>query len=80
MKGRAYRRHQWQRAKRRAVHYLHWVLSFDPRWITSRRIARYAVDRTRCSCHMCCNPRHFTGEVTRQELMSGCRAEEQDAA
>ncbi len=68
MKGFAYRRHQWGRAKGRAVRYLRWLFSDDAQWITPKRIARHALDRTICSCAMCGNPRHFTGEVTRQEM------------
>ena len=67
MRNLAYRRHQCGRAKRRTLGYLLWRWSFDPGWITARNVARYSVDRTPCSCHMCGNPRRFTGEVTRQE-------------
>jgi hypothetical protein len=72
MRGLAYRRQQWQRAKGRALRYLSWLWSSHPELITAKKIARHAVDRVPCSCSMCGNPRHFTGEVTRQELRTAC--------
>jgi uncharacterized protein YegJ (DUF2314 family) len=68
MRGLAYRRHQRQRAKDRALRYLRGIISSDPHWITPALVARYAVDRAPCSCWMCGNPRRFYGEVTTQEL------------
>lgn len=78
MRGLAYRRHQWSRAKLRALRYLRWILQSEPRFLTPRQIARFAIDRVPCSCPMCGNPRRFTGEVTRQELRAECRCEEPD--
>ena len=70
MRSLAYRRHQWERAKGRAVRYLRRLFSEDTQWINPKRIARHAVDRTVCSCAMCGDPRHFTGDATRQEIRS----------
>lgn len=67
MRGLAFRRHQWERAKGRASRFLRTLSLSDPDWITPKRVAHYAVDRTPCSCPMCGNPRRWTGEVTRQE-------------
>lgn len=71
MRGLAFRRHQLQRAKGRALRYLHWLL--DVQFVTAKQLARYTANRTPCSCWMCGNPRRFTGEVTRQELRVECR-------
>ncbi|HEX4606883.1 MAG TPA: hypothetical protein VH092_01635 [Urbifossiella sp.] len=79
MRGLAFRRHQWQRARGRALRYLCWLWESDPRWVTARAVARRAVDRTPCSCWMCGNPRRFTGEVTRQESQAAYRCEALDA-
>lgn len=68
MRGRAYHRYQWRRAKRRAIRYLSWLWPSDPDWLSPKLVARYAVSRAPCSCHRCGNPRRFTGRVTRQEL------------
>jgi len=73
LRGRAYRRQQWRRAKARAVRFLRRLFAADPQWITPGRIAAYAVNRTPCSCPLCGNPRRFTGEVTRQEVQAECR-------
>ena len=70
MRGRVYRRHQQLRAKARATRYLHWMFHSEPQWITPRLIARRTVDRTPCSCWMCGNPRRFTNQATRQELIA----------
>jgi hypothetical protein len=79
MRGLAYRRHQWQRARGRALRYLRRLWPAKPEWLTARLVARYAVDRVPCSCSLCGNPRRFTGEATRQELRAGCRCEEPEA-
>ncbi len=79
MRGLAYRRHHWRRAKGRALRYLSWLWLSHPGWITATKVARYAVDRVPCSCFMCGNPRRFTGEVTRQELRAVCHCEMPDA-
>lgn len=70
MRGRAFRRHQWQRAKKRAGRYLRWLFADNPQWVTATAVARYAIDRTPCSCPWCGNPRRWTGQVTRQELQA----------
>ena len=67
VRGPAFRRQQFQRARNRALRHLRSRFSSDPEWITPKRVARYAVNRTPCSCTMCGNPRRFYGEVTRQE-------------
>jgi hypothetical protein len=69
-RGRAYRRHQWWRAKARAARFVRWLFAGDREWVSAKRIARYAVDRTPCSCPMCGNPRKWVGEVTRQEMLA----------
>lgn len=79
MRSLAYRRHQRQRAKHRALRYLRWIFSSDPRWITPRQVAHFAEDRTPCSCWMCGNPRRYLGEVTRQELRASDPRAEIDA-
>ena len=81
MRGLAFRRHQWQRAKSRAARYLRWLsssFSSDPETITTIQVARYAVDRKPCSCAMCGNPRRFYGEVTRQELRASGHRDDLD--
>ena len=70
MRSLAYRRHQWVRAKGRAVRQLQTIFATEPEWMTPKLVAGYAVDRVPCSCAMCGNPRHFTGEPTRQEIVS----------
>lgn len=70
MRGLAFRRHQRARARGRALRYVRWLLG--PAFATARQVARYAADRTPCSCWMCGNPRRYTGEVTPQELKFGC--------
>ena len=70
MRSLAYRRHQWQRAKGRAVRHLRTIVATESEWMTPKLVAHYAVDRTPCSCAMCGNRRHFTGEPTRQEILS----------
>jgi hypothetical protein len=75
MRGLAFRRHQWWRARQRAYRCLRWLWASDPGWVTARVVARRAVDRTPCSCFLCGNPRRFTGEVTRQEALAECRCE-----
>lgn len=77
MRDLAYRRHQLSRARKRSLHYLRWLYS-DRRWITTKAIARHAIDRAPCSCWMCRNPRHFLGEVTRQELRAVYQGDEQE--
>lgn len=67
MRGLAYRRHQWRRARERAHRYLRWISAPDRQWVTPKAVARHAIDRTPCSCALCGNPRRYTGEVTRQE-------------
>lgn len=67
MRGLAFRRHQFQRAKRRAIRYLRWLWADEPQWITERAVRQHAADRAPCSCHLCGNPRRFFGQVTRQE-------------
>jgi hypothetical protein len=79
MRGLAFRRHQWQRARGRAIRYLRWLWASDPQWVTARAVVRRALDRTPCSCRMCGNPRRFTGAVTRQESQAACRCEPPDA-
>jgi hypothetical protein len=79
MRGLAYRRHQWQRAKERAARYLRWLFAGSLHWVTAKKVARHAVDRTPCSCPMCGNPRRWTGEVTRQEWRAACRCEASEA-
>lgn len=79
MRGRAYRRDQWVRAKGRALRYLRWMFAGDPEWATAEKVVRFAVDRTPCSCRLCGNPRRFIGAVTRQELQVGLRGELSDA-
>ena len=64
---RNFRRHQTHRAKGRARRTV--VLLGLPHAITPKVIGRWATDRTPCSCVMCGNPRHFTGEASRQELI-----------
>lgn len=75
MRGLAYRRHQQHRAKCRSVRYLRSLFATDPDGGTARLVARYAVDRTPCSCWMCGNPRRFHGEITMQELRVSYRQE-----
>ena len=70
MRSLAYRRCQWQRAKGRAVRQLRVIFATEPEWMTPKLVALYAVDRVPCSCAMCGNPRHYTGEPTRQEILS----------
>jgi hypothetical protein len=75
MRGLAYRRDQWRRAKARAIRYLSWLWPDRIEWLAPRTVAHYAVDRVRCSCSRCGNPRRYTGEVTRQELRAACCCE-----
>ena len=70
MRTRDYRRQQQRRAKQRAARHLKRVFYASPQLITDHRVARFAIDRTPCSCHMCGNPRRFTGAVTRQEILA----------
>ncbi len=77
--GLAFRRHQWQRARGRALRYLRRLWVDAPQWVTPHAVARRAVDRAPCSCWMCGNPRHFTGELTRQESQAACRGKVPDA-
>lgn len=76
MRGLSFRRHQWRRARGRAVRQLRWLFTSDSEWITGKLIARWAVDRTPCSCWMCGNPRRYTGARTRQEQRALLRFEE----
>lgn len=69
-RGIGYRRHQRQRAKARAIRYLSRLRATRPELISERVVGRFAVDRVPCSCFLCGNPRKFTGEVTRQELLA----------
>lgn len=70
MRDRSFRRWQQCRATNRAARYLKWLFANRPEMVTPHRIARFAVDRTPCSCAMCGNPRRYLGERTRQEAMS----------
>ena len=70
MRGLAFRRHQWQRAKQRAHHYLRWLFAGEHTPPTDKQIIRYANDRKPCSCWMCGNPRRWFGQVTRSELQA----------
>jgi hypothetical protein len=79
MRGLAYRRHQRQRAKHRAIRCLRQIFSFDTKRITPTQVARYAVDRVPCSCSMCGNPRRYFGMVTVQELRASSPRREEDA-
>jgi hypothetical protein len=79
MRGRAFRRRQWERAKARAARYLGWVYAGLSQRVTAQKVVRHAVDRTPCSCPKCGNPRRWTGDVTRQELLTACQCEEPDA-
>jgi hypothetical protein len=78
MRNRAFRRHQWDRARQRALRVLKRIWPTTPRPLDDRRIAEFAVDRTPCSCWMCGNPRRFTGEATLQERRAICRCDETD--
>lgn len=75
MRGLAFRRHQVDRARRRALAYLRSIWAGNPGSITAGAVVRHAVDRTPCSCWMCGNPRRHLGEPTRQELRSIFRGE-----
>ena len=69
MRGRAYRRHQLERAKRRVRQYYGGVHRAD-----HRRIGWLAHTPTPCSCWMCGNPRRYIRSLTLQErraLLSG---------
>jgi len=57
MRDRSFRRWQQSRATNRAARYLRWLFANRPEMVTPHRIARFAVDRTPCSCAMCGNPR-----------------------
>lgn len=67
MRGRAFRRHQLARIKRRVQGHYGGYAQGDP-----RHTGKLARTRTPCSCWMCGNPRRSFGEPTLQER----RAEE----
>jgi hypothetical protein len=79
MRGLAYRRHQRQRAKYRAIRCLRQTFSPDMERVTPKQVARYAVDRVPCSCSMCGNPRRYFGMVTVQELRASSPRRGEDA-
>ncbi len=61
-RSRGWRRAQSERLKRRARSYHSGFARLGP-----RQLGRVATTRQLCSCWMCGNPRHFTGEPTLQE-------------
>jgi hypothetical protein len=68
MRDLAFRRHQDERARHRALRTLQRLLRLDEPWRDSPRLLhRYAIDRTPCSCFLCGNPRRHLGEPTIQE-------------
>jgi hypothetical protein len=69
MHGRAIRRHQQRVARARARRLLA-LWGVPP---TPARVGRHSCTRVTCSCWMCGNPRKYTGDRTRQELLADCR-------
>lgn len=68
MRNKAWRRSQKNRYNEKAKDYLtssH--VNITCRNITDRTIGKRSTTRVPCSCHMCGNPRKFSGEVTIQE-------------
>lgn len=73
MNGRAIRRLQQQRAKQLARHKLEeWITP-----VTDRSVGIHAQTTVPCSCWMCGNPRRFSGEVTRQEILADLKTTEE---
>lgn len=64
-RSRAYRRSQMDRAKNRAIRFLH-IVGETP---TQQLVSLYAGQRKPCSCRMCRNARWLEGP-TRKERMS----------
>lgn len=59
MRGRAFRRDQLARIKRRVQRYYGGYAEGDP-----RHTGKLAQARTPCSCWLCGNPRHYTRKPT----------------
>lgn len=68
MRGRAFRRHQFARTKRRVQGHYGGYAQGDP-----RHTGKLARTRTPCSCWMCGNPRHSIREPAVQERRAGGR-------
>ena len=65
-RSRSWRRAQAERIKRRVRLYHSGYAQLGP-----RQLGRVAQTRQLCSCWMCGNPRHFSGELTLQERRHG---------
>ena len=65
-RGRAYRRWQQQRRKRRVINRLRNECQLDDKWITPQTVGYLTNTRTPCSCWMCGHKRQLLGP-TRQE-------------
>lgn len=62
VRGRAFRRHQRERLKKKRSHYYGGWAGSSP-----RTLGLILTTPTPCSCPMCGNPRKHFGEITRQE-------------
>lgn len=66
MRGRAYRRYQLRRMRRRGFELFRWWVFYSTE--DAKEMAQmYAITRHRCSAVCCGNPRKWFGEKTMQE-------------